>query len=1163
MAIVTQSANYIIDSLLYGSRWGTGTGVTTIYYSFPTSSSLTGYTNPSQPNQGFVPLSLAEQNAVIAELAVWASVANINFVQDLTGGNGASTITVAYTSYQMTASEAATAYLPTDTTAQGGDIWLNTAFQSSIDASLTPGSFGAFTILHELGHALGLKHPGQTTSTSGVTVGAQEDTIFNSVMSTNIAPGVLLNAAGDNIDRLPTTLMSYDIDAMQYLYGANTTTNGTNTTPTNNGQSTVTTANGNTTYTYADTGKYLETIYDTSGIDTIVLTGTTGGEIDLRPGEWSKLGTPVQITNADGTITYVADTVQIYHGSTIENATGSNGNDVLIGNDVANVLIGNAGNDILIGGLGADTLTGGTGADCFVLSVDPAGTTDTITDFNAAQGDTLELGQLTFNGLIRGTGSLGADLIAQGYLKIVASGANTIIQYDQDGTAGSAAAQTLVTLQSVPYTTFTAAVINTAFVTGTAGTNLSTLLSGTAGNDTLDNSAATTGSTLDGGAGNDVLLGGYGNDILLGGSGNDALLGGAGNNVFNGGTGNDFLFGQSGNDTYIFNLGDGQDVINELGGTDVLSLGSGITSSNLTLTMWGTDLIISLTGTDQITVQDWNNSKLEFFKFADGTIWNGSAIQSAIDTTALANAAALDTVAGDNTSTSVLLAAGVSSGSVTGLINHTDLNGVSPDADAYQVNLIATQLYTFTLTSPSLDGVLTIYDSNGVNLLSVDNRSTTWLDNSAIGAPETVSWTPPSDGVYYVSVSANGQLGSYTLSATTSSGIISGGSGNDVLQGTALDDTINAGPSGNFTLIGGAGDDTLTGGAGNDILSGGIGYDWLIGGAGADTMIGGLGSDRYFVDNPGDVVIEKANQGSDSVYSSVDYTLTANVESLYLTEASATDIINNLGTPGTTNLNGTGNDLANWIQGNDGNNILSGLGGADNLDGGLGDDTLIGGSGNDWLSGGVGVDTLDGGYGNDHLDGGIGADKMTGGTGDDYYVVDNWDVATNSGDVVIENAGEGIDTVESSVTYTLTANVENLVLTNTGLTGTGNALDNVITDYYYGGNTLIGGTGNETYVVNNATTIVENSGEGTDTVQSSISWSLAATPNIENITLLGDGFIGEGNAGANVLTSGVSTGYIGVGNTLIGGAGNDIYIINGTADVVDEVTAVGGVAGGA
>ncbi len=138
-------------------------------------------------------------------------------------------------------------------------------------------------------------------------------------------------------------------------------------------------------------------------------------------------------------------------------------------------------------------------------------------------------------------------------------------------------------------------------------------------------------------------------------------------------------------------------------------------------------------------------------------------------------------------------------------------------------------------------------------------------------------------------------------------------------------------------------DNTLNGNNFANYLVGGVGNDTLQGKGGADTLEGGLGNDVYYIDNIGDVVTELANQGTDKVNSTVSYTLTANVEQLYLT--------------GIASLSGAGNAQNNIIYGNSGNNLLNGATGNDSLNGGSGNDGLDGGQGNDTLVGGLGNDT--------------------------------------------------------------------------------------------------------------------------------------------------------------------------------------------------------------
>jgi Ca2+-binding RTX toxin-like protein len=187
------------------------------------------------------------------------------------------------------------------------------------------------------------------------------------------------------------------------------------------------------------------------------------------------------------------------------------------------------------------------------------------------------------------------------------------------------------------------------------------------------------------------------------------------------------------------------------------------------------------------------------------------------------------------------------------------------------------------------------------------------------------------------------------------------------LQGTA-----------NLNGIGNAGNNTLEGNSGANSLVGGAGDDRLDGMIGADTMEGGLGSDIYTVDNIADVVTELADEGIDFINSSVSYSLSANVERLFLT--------------GTANLSGTGNELHNTIYGNSGDNVLNG------------------GSGNDTLNGQAGNDSLDGGLGNDNLKGGLGNDSYLFGLNAGQDTIDNAD-AGNGNDRVLFGAGIAADQV--------------------------------------------------------------------------------------------------------------------------------------------------------
>ncbi|HEY8192105.1 MAG TPA: calcium-binding protein, partial [Alphaproteobacteria bacterium] len=302
----------------------------------------------------------------------------------------------------------------------------------------------------------------------------------------------------------------------------------------------------------------------------------------------------------------------------------------------------------------------------------------------------------------------------------------------------------------------------------------------------------------------------------------------------------------------------------------------------------------------------------------------------------------------------------------------------------------------------------------------------------------------------------NGFAGNDTLNGGAGNDTMVGGQGNDVyivaqagdvvteLAGEGTD-TIQSSVTytasnnvENLTLTG-AGNINATGNTLNNILTGNTGNNILNGGTGTDTMTGGTGNDTYVVDNVGDVVTESAGEGTDIIQSSVSYTIATNVETLTLT--------------GTTNINATGNAANNTLNGNTGNNIIDGGAGNDTMAGGTGNDTYIvdsatdvvteaAGAGTDTiqtsvtftmsnnvenmiLTGGAAINatgntlanTITGNGADNTISGGTGADTMIGGAGNDTYVVDN------VGDVVTENAGEGTDLVQTSVTYTISANV--------------------------------------------------------------------------------------------------------------------------------------------
>jgi Ca2+-binding RTX toxin-like protein len=450
------------------------------------------------------------------------------------------------------------------------------------------------------------------------------------------------------------------------------------------------------------------------------------------------------------------------------------------------------------------------------------------------------------------------------------------------------------------------------------------------------------------------------------------------------------------------------------------------------------------------------------------------------------------------------------------------------------------------------------------------------------------------------------------MTGSVANNTLEGGAGNDTLDGGAgLDTASYAGAAGgvsvtlaspgvqqntigagldtllNFeNLTGSAFDDQLTGTTGANRLTGGAGNDLLDGGSGADSLLGGLGNDTYLVDDAGDIVVEDPGAGTDTVQSSVGRSLGANQENLTLTGVGA--------------INGFGNSLDNLLQGNSAANYLDGGSGADTMAGGLGNDTYIVDNAGDVVteSDSAGTDTtrtsvdgytltsnvewlvltgtahlsgngnglnnyLIGNTGHNTLDGGVGADTMSGGAGNDTYLVDN------AADVISELSGEGTDTVRSSVTRTLGAYQDNLILTgSTAIDGSGNSEANVLTgnannnvlDGGAGADTMTGGAGDDTYVVDHTGDVItEYVGQGIDTIQSTVSRGLGSYQ--ENLTLTGSSAInGYGNSLANVITGNGAANYLDGGtgaDTMSGGLGDDTYIVDHVGDVVTEGSGAG------
>lgn len=893
------------------------------------------------------------------------------------------------------------------------------------------------------------------------------------------------------------------------------------------------TADSNDVYVYTNeftalTGRTTLTDLNGGDFDTINLSAVTSNStINLTNGSTSMI--------AGRSLTISGDVERVYGGDGNDSLTGSFANNTLLGGRGADILSGDDGQDMLDGGRGNDTLTGGAGTDLFVTAKDP-GSSDVITDFTLtpnASGATEAVALIGFTGLSFATLSrtqvdtdtrldvgdgqtvwlrnVQAAQLTENHIQFFASSFE-LQQWQQSGQYNGGATEGANIL---------------------LGTDADDVLYGLGGNDTLN-----------GGVGADTLVGGTGLDQLDGGVGNDILVldGDTGSvNYSTGVAAGGTRTGGAGNDRFVVAAGGG-------GSTTV-----GVTESSMTISNLVMDFNVAadridvsqfawLTAFGQLTITKPLSLGGRFLTRATAT--NGTEVVSvgfyAVQPAAL-NA------------------------------SHFIFSG-SPDA-----TVVAPPVTSRTLAGPA-------------PLIVIPYTS----------QPQTTSGEiqGTADGD-----TLTGNAGANTIIGLAGADNMTGRTGDDTYIIDNAGDTVHELPGGGYDSVQssvshtlsdnvevltltGASNINATGNAQRNRLVGNAGSNRLDGGAEADSILGGAGSDIYVVEDQLDTAYENFNEGTDEVESSVSWTLGSNFENLTLT--------------GNGNINATGNEVSNVLVGNSSDNIIDGAQGADAMTGGLGNDvyyvdnladstieavnegidsvytsvnltlannvengvlfgaasTLTGNNLDNTLVGNGLANTLSGEAGNDVLDGGVGADAMAGGAGDDVYFVDN------AGDTVVEDSSGGIDTVITGLNYTLGVNTENLVLTGTSsLTGTGNSLDNQISgnsgdntlsggagndvlDGGAGGDAMTGGAGDDTYYLNAAgDTVVENAGEGSDTIVSALTYSLGA--NLENLTLSGFGNTNAtGNGLGNILLGNSGT------NILDGGAGADSLLGNAGSDVL-------------
>jgi serralysin len=401
---VAATGNPDVDGLLSGFKWSGS-----VTYSFPRSPSdyPSGY-GSGEPNAGFSQLSVSEQNLVNSIMSKVAHFTNLSITYAGTGGSG--DIRLAHSS---DANPTAYAYYP-DGTPEGGDIWFGTSYDYTVPRT---GDYSTLTHIHEIGHALGLKHSFAGGGVANESVPTAHDSLEYTVMSYRSYKNAPLTGYQNEQYGYPTSYMMDDILALQTLYGANYTSNSGNTVYSWSPISGQEFING-VPQALPGTDRVFMTVWDGGGHATYDFSNySTDMTINLNPGAYSVLSTAQLAYLGNGFYAHGnVYNAYLYNNdprSYIANAIAGSGNDTIIGNAADNVLTAGSGKDTLEGGGGHDTLIAGSGTDTFVFG--PHDGVSTIWGFKASHGDTVLLsgitGVSTYSDVLAHATQVGSDAV--------------------------------------------------------------------------------------------------------------------------------------------------------------------------------------------------------------------------------------------------------------------------------------------------------------------------------------------------------------------------------------------------------------------------------------------------------------------------------------------------------------------------------------------------------------------------------------------------------------------------------------------------------------------------------------------------------------------------------------------------------------------------------
>ena len=772
------TGNAQIDSMIFGTRWmtpdfyGEDFLATRLTYSFvvPGQSYFARGYSPDNEFLNSFELTAGQKSAVTTALNAWSAVANVKFT--LVDDNLQSAGDLRFGGYAgMDPKTAAWAYFP-DNKPLAGDVWIGPVTDNPNPGK---GTYDYMTFIHEIGHALGLKHPFEASPTNSNVIAPQLNDSHFTLMSYN-----------NSYSFQPTTPMLLDILAIQKIYGANTHWQ-----------------TGNNVYKWAPDQSVFETIWDAGGSDTIDGSNQLAAvHIDLHEGAYSQIGKAfVDLKN----LTNINDGLAIAYGAKIENAVGSAFDDVLVGNDLDNILKGNAGADIMDGGSGNDTYYVDNMADTIIENGTSTSEIDTVySSIDYTLGANLEYLFLEGGANLNGTGNALNN-------KLVGNAGSNIL----DGGAGID-----VLIGGAGNDTYVVDNVNDIIVeSSTLASEIDTVRSSvnwTLG-DNLENLVLTGNANINatGNAQNNVLTGNAGDNLLFGGAGLDTMIGGAGNDTYN--------LDQAGELALV------QELANE--GRDIIHIAYNSTPSTETVDLSASNLRnienLFLAGSGQFTVigNDLNNTLVGN---SSANTLQGGAGDDLIDGGAgadnLIGGIGNDTYVIDNTGDKVIEAVGEGHDLVRTSINYTLTANVEDGVLLNQAFYLAGNDLDNKLVGNALDNILIggagndlLDGGTGADSLTGGTGDDTYIvENTGDKVIELAN-----EGHDLVRTAIN-----YTLTANVEDGQLLEGqafylAGNDL-------DNILTGNSGNNSLYGGAGNDTLIGGTGTDTLYGGTGADTFV-----------------------------------------------------------------------------------------------------------------------------------------------------------------------------------------------------------------------------------------------------------------------------------------------------------------------------------------------